>query len=87
MEYRSALSLLTVKKWTGKFKRSRTLLEEDPRKGQPKTSTTSEKTETEHRQLDKRLNVYELARVENILKERKCYILNDEIGMTKFCAK
>jgi transposase len=36
----SSPSLSTIKKWTSEFKRGRTSLEVDPRKGRPKSATT-----------------------------------------------
>jgi histone-lysine N-methyltransferase SETMAR len=45
----SSTSFSTIKKWAVEFKRGRTSLEDDPRKGRPKCATTPEIIE----QMDK----------------------------------
>ena len=59
----SSLSFSTIKKWAAEFKRGRTTLEDDPRKGHPKSATTPEIIEQVHDMLldDRRKKVREIA--------------------------
>ena len=47
----SSRSFSTIKKWAAEFKRDRTSLEDDPRKGRPKSATTPEIIEQVHDML------------------------------------
>ena len=42
-------SYSTIKKWAAEFKRGRESIEDDPRSGHPRTSTTDDQVETNHR--------------------------------------
>jgi len=46
--YGESPSFSTIKKWAAEFKRGRTSLEDDPRKGRPKSATTPEIIEQVH---------------------------------------
>ncbi|XP_014486574.1 PREDICTED: putative uncharacterized protein FLJ37770, partial [Dinoponera quadriceps] len=68
----SAPSISTVKKWAAEFKRGRTSLKDDPRKGRPKTATTPETIEKVHNIVldDRRLKVCEIAEAVGISEEK-----------------
>jgi transposase len=85
----SSPSFSTIKKWAAKFKRGRTSLENDPRKGCPKSATTPEIIEQVHDMIldDRRLKVREIAVTTGILKERVGYILHEELDMKKLWAR
>jgi transposase len=59
----SSPSFSTIKKWAAEFKGGRTSLEDDPRKGRPKSATTPEITEQVHDMVldDRRMKVHEIA--------------------------
>ena len=59
----SSASFATIKKWAAEFKRGRTGLEDDPRKGRPKSATTPEIIEQVHDMVldDWRMKVREIA--------------------------
>jgi hypothetical protein len=79
----------TIKNWAAEFKRGRTGLEDDPREGRPKSSTTPEIIEQEHDMVldDRRMKVREIAETIGISKERVGYILHEELDMKKLCAR
>jgi len=85
----SSLSFSTIKKWAAEFKRGRTTLEDDPRKGHPKSATTPEIIEQVHDMLldDWRMNVSEITETIGISKKRVGYILHEELNMKKLCAR
>jgi transposase len=85
----SSSSFSTIEKWDAKFKRGRTTLEYDPRKGRPKSATTPEIIEqVQDTVLDNwRMKVRELAETIGISKERVGYILHEELDMKKLCAR
>jgi len=84
----SSPSFSTIKKWAAEFKRGRTSLEDDPREGRPKSTTTPEIIEQVHDMVldDRRIKVREIAETIGISKERVGYILHKELDMKKLCA-
>jgi histone-lysine N-methyltransferase SETMAR len=42
IKFMGTLSFSTIKKWAAEFKRGRTSLDDDPRKGRPKSAATPE---------------------------------------------
>jgi transposase len=78
-----------IKKWAAKFKLGHISLEDDPRDGRPKSATTPEITEQVHDMLldDRRMKVHEIAETVSISKERVGYILHEELGIKKLCAR
>jgi len=85
----SSPSFSTIKKWAAKFKRGRTGLEDDPRKGCPKSATTPEIIEQMHNTLldDRQMKVCEIAETIGISKEHVGYILHEELDTKKLCAR
>jgi len=85
----SSPSFSRIKKWAAEFKRGRTSLEDDPREGCPKIATTPEIFEQVHDMVldDWRMKVHEIAQTIGISKERRGYILHEELDMKKFCAR
>jgi histone-lysine N-methyltransferase SETMAR len=81
-------SFSTIKEWAAEFKRGRTILEDDPREGLPKSATTTEIIEQVHDMLldDQRMKVREIAEIIGISKESVGYILQEEFNMKKLCA-
>jgi len=80
----------TIKKWAAEFKRGHTSLEDDPREGRPKSATTTpEIIEQVHGMVldDRRMKVREIAETIDISKECVGYILHEELGMKKLCAR
>jgi len=79
----------TIKKWTAKFKRGCTSLEDDPREGHPKSATKSEIIEQVHDMVldDRRMKVREIAETIGISKEHVGYILHEELDMKKALRK
>jgi hypothetical protein len=79
----SSPSFSTIKKWAAKFKLGRTSLEDDPRKGRPKSATTPKIIEQVHDMVldDRRMKVPEIAETIGISKERVGYILHEELDM------
>ena len=59
----SSPSFSTIRKWAAEFKRGRTSLEDDPRKGRPKSAITPEIIEQVHDTLldDRRIKVSEIS--------------------------
>ena len=59
----SSLSFSTIKKWAAEFKRGRTSLEDDPRKGRPKSATIPEIIEQVYDMVldDRQMKVREIA--------------------------
>jgi len=82
----SSPSFPTIKKWAAEFKRGRTGLEDDPRKGRPKSATTPEIIEQVHDTVldDRQMKVREIAETIGISKEHVGYILHEELDMKKF---
>ena len=70
----SSPSFATIKKWAAEFKRGRTGLEDDPRKGRPKSATTPEIIEQVHDMVldNRRMKVHEIAEAIGISNERVC---------------
>jgi histone-lysine N-methyltransferase SETMAR len=85
----SSPSFSTIKKWAAQFKRGRTSLEDDPREGRPKSTTTPEIIEQVHDMVldDRRMKVREIAETIDISKERVEYILHKELDMKRLCAR
>jgi hypothetical protein len=85
----SSPSFSTIKKWAADFKRGRTNLEDDPREGRPKSSTTPEIIEQVHDMVldDRLIKVREIADTVGISKERVGYILHEELHMKNLCAR
>jgi histone-lysine N-methyltransferase SETMAR len=85
----SSHSFSTIKKWAAEFKRGRTSLEDDPRKGRPKSATTPEIIEQVHDMVsdDGRIKVRENAETIGISKGRVGYISHEELDMKKLCAR
>jgi histone-lysine N-methyltransferase SETMAR len=79
----------TIKKWAAEFKRDRTSLVDDPREGRPKSATTPEIIEQVHDMIldDQRMKVREIAETIGISKDSVGYILHEELGMKKLCAR
>jgi len=71
------------------FKRGRTSLEDDSREGRLKSATIPEIIEKVHDMVldDRRMKVREIAGSIGISKERVGYILHEELGMKKLCAR
>jgi transposase len=82
----SSPSFSTIKKWAAEFKRGRTRLEDDPRKGRPKSATTPEISEQVYDMVldDGRMIVRETAETIGISKEREGYVLHEELYMKSF---
>jgi transposase len=60
----SSSSFSTIKKWTAKFKRGRTSLEDDPREGRPKSATPEVIEQVYDVVLDDwRMKVHEIAEI------------------------
>jgi DNA-binding Xre family transcriptional regulator len=80
---------LTIKKWAAKFKYGCTSLEDDPCEGCPKSATAPEIIEQVHDMVldDRRMKVCEIAETIGISKEHVGYILHEELGMKKLCAR
>jgi histone-lysine N-methyltransferase SETMAR len=71
----------TIKKWA-------TSLDDDARKGRPKSATTPEIIEQVHNILDDRqMKVREIAETICISKECVGYILHEELDMKKLCTR
>jgi len=72
----SSLSFSTTKKWIAKFKHGRTILEDDPHEGRPKSATTPEIIEQMDDMVlvDQRMKVREIAETKGISKECVGYI-------------
>jgi histone-lysine N-methyltransferase SETMAR len=85
----SSPSFSTIKEWAAEFKRGHTSLEDDPREGRPKSATPPEIIEQVHDMIldDRRMKVREIAETTGISKERVGYILHEELGMKKLCAR
>jgi histone-lysine N-methyltransferase SETMAR len=66
-----------------------TSLEDDPREGRPKIATTPEIIEQVHDMAldDWQMKVREIAETIGISKECVEYILHEELGMKKLCAR
>ena len=85
----SSPSFSTIKKWAAEFKRGRSSLEDDPREGRWKSATTPEVIQQVHDMVldDGRMKLREIAETIGISKERVGYILHEELGMKKLCAR
>ena len=75
-------SYATVKKWDTEYKRGRVSIEDDPRSGRPKTSTTDEQVDTIHRMVldDRRLTVEQIAKNTDISSGSGHRVLYDILG-------
>jgi histone-lysine N-methyltransferase SETMAR len=84
----SSPSFSTIKEWTAEFKRGRTNLEDDPREGLPK-SATPKIIEQVHDMLsdERRIKVREIAETIGFSKQRGGYILHEELGIKRLCAR
>jgi len=85
----SSLSFSTIKKWAAEFKCGRSSLEDNPRDGRPKSTTTPEIVEQVHDMSldDGRMKVREISETIGISKESVGYILHKELDMKKLCAR
>jgi transposase len=85
----SSPSFSTIKKWAAEFIRGRTGVEVDSCEGRPKSSTTPEIIEQVHDiVLDGWwMKVREIAKNIGVSKERVGYILHEELGIKKLCAR
>jgi len=85
----SSPSFSTITKWAAEFKRGRTSLEDDPRKGCPESTPPPEIIEQVHDMVwdDRRMKLSEIAETTGISKERVGYILHEELDMKKLCAR
>jgi len=85
----SSPSFSTIKKWAAEFKRGRTSLQDDPRKGHPKSATPPEIVKQVQDMVldDRRMKVREIAETIGISKELVGYILLEELDMKKLCAR
>lgn len=85
----SAPSYTTVKKWVAEFKRGRETIDDDPRSGRPKTSTTEENVGIVCDLIlkDRRLTVREIADTIGISYERTQNIIVNELGFSKVSAR
>jgi transposase len=85
----SSPSFSTIEKWDAEFKRGRTSLEDDPRKGRPKSATPPEIIEQVYDTVldDRRVKVREIAETICISKERVGYILHEELDIKKLFRK
>jgi hypothetical protein len=72
-------------KWAAKFKHGRTILEDDPCEGRPKSATTPEIIEQVHDiVLDvQQMEVHEIPDTISNSKECVGYILHEELDMKK----
>lgn len=84
-----APSFTTVHKWATEFRQGRTSLEDDPRSGRPKSSSTSEIVQKVHEMVlqDRRLKVSDIATSMDISTERVHFILHKELDMKKLTAR
>jgi transposase len=85
----SSTSFSKIKKWAAKFKRGCPSLEDDPHEGRPKSATPPEIIEQVHDMVldDRRMKVREIAENIGISKEHVEYILHEELGLKKLCAR
>jgi histone-lysine N-methyltransferase SETMAR len=85
----SSPSFSTIKKWAAEFKPGRSILEDDPREGRPKSATTTEIIEQVYDMVldDRWMKVPEIAETIGILKKRVEYILHEELDIKKLCAR
>jgi len=85
----SSPSFSTIKKWAAEFKHGHTSLEDDPRKGHPKSATPPEIIEQVHDMVldDRRMKAREISETIGSSKERVGYILHEELDMKKLCAR
>ena len=85
----SAPSYAQVKFWVGKFKRSRTSLEDEGRSGRPMDATDEEMSKKVRDLVysDKRIQVEEIAQALGISHGRVSTILHDRLGMRKLSAR
>lgn len=84
-----APSFTTVHKWAKEFRQGRTSLEDDPRSGRPKSSSTPEIVQKIHEAVlqDRRLKVSDIANRMDISTERVHFILRNELDMKKLTAR
>jgi transposase len=85
----SSSSFSTIKKCSAKFKRGRTILEDDPHEGRPKSAITPEIIEQVHDMVldERRMKVREIAETIDISKEPVGYILHEELDLKMLCAR
>jgi len=84
----SSPSFSTIKKWAAEFKRGRTSLEDDPREGLPNSATPKIIEQVHDMPSDeRRIKVREIAETMGFSKQRGGYILHEELGMKKLCAR
>ena len=83
----SSPSKRTVEFWAGEFKRGRTSLEDDPRKGRPKTATTAEIIEQVHNMVSDIQVWLSVKLLMPYSDERVLHILHKELRMKKLFGK
>ncbi|XP_025105736.1 uncharacterized protein LOC112571137 [Pomacea canaliculata] len=82
-------SYVTVNTWAAEFKRDRVSTEDDPRSGQPKTSTTDDQVDVNHRLVlnDGHITVQQIAKSKGISSGSAHTVLTEILEMSKLPAR
>lgn len=84
-----SVSYSTIKKWSSEFKKGRNSIEDDPRCGRPRFSSSNEMVQNILKIImnDRRICIRRIADILKIGKSVVSEVITNEMGMNKVCAR